>query len=88
MTAAELNPEQTAVLTQEELLDLLPEGLEPDAYLVIPIGMLSRQAKIDWYAVAREHRGEVRGEWFAYRHIRSLAQLGHVVNTKYPKAKP
>ena len=82
MTTAEGEP---AVLTQDELIDLLPDGLDPDSYLVIPIGMLSRQVRIDWRAVAKEHRGEVRGEWFAFRHIRSLTQLGHVVNTRYRK---
>lgn len=81
-TTAEAHPEQVSELAQEELLALIPEGLEPDAFLVIPIGLLSRRISTDFYAEYRDRRGNVQPGRLAMRLIRSLTQLGYVVNNR------
>lgn len=83
MTTIQGDHDQEATLTQDQLIALLPAAADPDAYLVIPIGVLARQLERDWYVVAREHRGEVRVGWFVMRHLRSLQHFGHIVNTRY-----
>lgn len=71
---------------QLELLPLLVEGAEPDAYLVIPVGLLSRQVEISALATMRAHRGELRPGKFAVHLMRSLIQVGALVDTKYGSA--
>lgn len=83
MTTIQGDEDQEATLTPEQLIALLPAAADPDAYLVIPIGVLARQLQRDWWGVAREHGGEVRLGWLTIRHLRSLQHFGHIVNTRY-----
>lgn len=73
----------TDVEVQPELLPALVEGYAPDAYVVIPVSVLSLQIAHNWDAVARHNRGEVRLGWFQIRLMRALLQLGYVVDTKH-----
>jgi len=82
MAHDKLNP----VVTQEELLPYLAEDLAPDAYIVIPVAVLAKRLELDWYAVGRENRGEVKFGALAIRFQRSLKQLGFLVDTKHTKA--
>lgn len=79
-----VNPEdqQRVAEVQGELLPGLLEGHNPDAYLVIPLDVLSRQLTIDWTQVAKQHRGEVTLGHLQLRHLRSLKSLGAIINTK------
>lgn len=74
--------EPEAIEVQAELLPALLEGAEPDAYIVIPVEVLSRQLALDWEQVKRAHRGEVTLGHLQMRHLRSLKQLGTLHNTK------
>lgn len=74
---------QALTVEQLELLPTLVEGVDPDVYLVVPIGLLSRQVNLSATAIARRHRGEVKPGAFAVHLIRALQSVGVLVDTMH-----
>lgn len=70
---------------QAELLPALLDGRDPDAYVVIPVQLLSSLITRTWNSVARDHRGEVREGWFQIKLMRALMAYDNVlVDTAHP----
>lgn len=83
-----MNHEQNGTsddLTDEQLalLPALVEGMDPDAYIVIPISVLSNQVTRSVEAIARRYRGELRPGAFAVHLMRSLQRVGVLVDTAH-----
>lgn len=89
-----MNPQQKVTPADEltadqmELLPALVEGAEPDAYIVIPVALLSRQVTLSAQEISKRHRGEIRAGEFTLHLMRSLKSVGALVNTKYLRDEP
>lgn len=68
---------------QLELLPGLVEGAQPDAYIVVPVAVLSRQIDISSRAIARRYRGEIRPGAFAIHLMLALQRVGVLVDTAH-----
>jgi hypothetical protein len=83
-----MTPQQDATTEQltADQLEMLPklvEGAEPDAYVVVPVAVLSRQIDISVRTVTRRYRGELRPGPFAVHLMLSLQRVGVLVDTKH-----